>query len=101
MSPDTFTTSYGFRPTDFVPPKQISLSPEALSEARQFLSELESQAHGTKWIVAFTWCYDRTLRRVPILLLLTKDLESILLAIASPIFRPMLSMRGAEFRLHS
>jgi hypothetical protein len=65
MSPDTFTNSYGFRAIDFVPPKQISVSPEALSEARQFLSELESQGQGTKWIVAFTWCYDRTLKKGP------------------------------------
>ena len=65
MSSDTFTSSYGFRPTDFVPPKQISLSPEALAEVRQFLSELESQAQGTKWIVAFTWCYDRILKKSP------------------------------------
>ncbi|MBV8794023.1 MAG: hypothetical protein JO136_03715 [Hyphomicrobiales bacterium] len=65
MSPDTFTNSYGFRPTDFAPPKQIDVSPEALSEARQFLSELESRSQGTKWIVAFTWCYDRTFKKSP------------------------------------
>ena len=48
-----------------MPPKQIDVSPEALAEARQFLSELQSQGQGNKWIVAFTWCYDRNLRRSP------------------------------------
>lgn len=65
MSPDTFTNPYGFRTTDFVPPKQITVSPDALSEARQFLSELNSNHQGTKWIVAFTWCYDRTFMKTP------------------------------------
>lgn len=65
MSPDTFTNPYGFRPTDFVPPKQIDVSPEALAEARQFLSELQSQDRRNRWIVAFTWCYDRTFKKSP------------------------------------
>jgi hypothetical protein len=65
MSPDTFANPYGFRPTDFVPPKQISVSPEALAEARQFLSELQSQGQENKWIVAFTWGYDRTFKKSP------------------------------------
>jgi hypothetical protein len=65
MSHDTFTNSHGFRPTDFVPPEHIGISPEALSEARQLLSELQSQTQGTKWIVAFTWCYDRTFKKSP------------------------------------
>jgi hypothetical protein len=65
MSPDTLTNPCGFRPTDFVPPKQIDVSPEALAEARQFLSELQSQGQGNKWIVAFTWCYDRNFKREP------------------------------------
>jgi hypothetical protein len=65
VSPDTFTNPYGFRSTDFVPPKKIDVSPDALAEALQFLSELQSQGQGNKWIVAFTWCYDRNLRRSP------------------------------------
>jgi hypothetical protein len=65
MSPDTFTNPYGFRATDFVSPAQIDVSPEALAEARQFLSELQSQGQGNKWIVAFTWCCDRTFQKSP------------------------------------
>jgi hypothetical protein len=65
MSPDAFKNPYAFKDHDFAPRGEIKLAPGALQEARQFLSELGANEDGSKWVVAFTWCYKRAFRKSP------------------------------------
>ncbi len=65
MTSGAIENPYGFNADDFAVAGQIILSPEVLEEARQFLSGLQKYERATKWIVAFTWCYNRSIKMTP------------------------------------
>jgi hypothetical protein len=65
MIPGAVENPYGFNAHDFVPAGKVILSSEVLKEARQFLLELQKYERAAKWIVAFTWCYNRSIKKTP------------------------------------
>jgi len=65
MSEAAFTNPYGFTANDFAPCGLITLSSEALADAREFVNHLQRFEPTSRWIAGFAWCYARTMRESP------------------------------------
>ncbi len=63
MLPSNYEPQHDFTPGDFAPTGTIKLADGVLDQARQFQSELQSYDPNAEWIVAFTWCYKRSMRK--------------------------------------
>ncbi|MBV8472617.1 MAG: hypothetical protein JO107_10100 [Hyphomicrobiales bacterium] len=61
MSP-RYTDRYGFDPAHYVAKGAITLSPQALALARQFVVDKRRFDPNRRWIAAFRWCVARTMR---------------------------------------
>lgn len=66
MSEQAFANPYGFTSEDFAPRGAIALSPEALTDAKEFVGHLQRFEPTSRWIAGFVWCYTRTMRETPI-----------------------------------
>jgi hypothetical protein len=53
----------GFNALAFAPNGVLSVTDEALAQARSFWVELQNYDTGAKWVVAFTWASERKYRR--------------------------------------
>ena len=62
MSGQDFVNPYGFTSGDFAPRGAITLSSEALADAKEFVSQLQRFEPTSRWIAGFAWCYARTMR---------------------------------------
>ncbi len=65
MSEQVFANPYGFTSLDFAPRGEIALSPEALTDAKEFVGHLQRFEPTSRWIAGFVWCYTRTMRETP------------------------------------
>jgi hypothetical protein len=54
---------HDFTPNDFAPKGAVRLGNSVLDEARAFQRDLQSYDPDANWIVAFTWCYQRQMRK--------------------------------------
>jgi hypothetical protein len=54
---------HDFTPSDFAPKGSVKLADSVLDEARAFQRDLQNYDPAAKWIVAFTWCYQRLMRK--------------------------------------
>ncbi len=63
MLPSKYEPKHDFTPKDFAPRGTIKLADGVLDRARQFQSELQRYDSNAQWIVAFTWCYKRSMRK--------------------------------------
>jgi hypothetical protein len=57
MSEQTFLNPHGFNSEDFAPRGAITLSPEALAAAKEFVVQLQRFEPTSRWIAGFVWCY--------------------------------------------
>ncbi|MGD1038070.1 MAG: hypothetical protein ABR878_13015 [Roseiarcus sp.] len=53
----------GFNALAFAPNGAVSVTDEAMAQARSFWADLQKYDTGTKWVVAFTWASERKYRR--------------------------------------
>ena len=55
MSEQAFANPYGFTSEDFAPRGAIALSPEALTDAKEFVGHLQRFEPTSRWIAGFVW----------------------------------------------
>ena len=63
INPNPQQQLHDFTPDDFAPRGTVKLANTILDEARAFRLDLEAYNSRANWIVAFTWCYQRLMRK--------------------------------------